>query len=346
MKKQLIAFVLGLSLWATPVCAATLVKDTDTVYVMKGRTIRLKRKKKRKFKPKKNKKITLKSNGKLKAKKCGTTMIEGPSTFTADVVVFPKKEACKVRPLEKSTVLSKEDREDFAKLKSAMERNQSGEVVELHNLSNAVSLWHMFTGDTGICERNIASGNSLCVQHFPANQEYATGKCGCYGAIEETYGIVKSLGITHKTSKRDALIRILTYIGNQSVYDRDRANQIAEGAGDIVPTQRFDGILHEGKGVCSAYSQLFQILCVEVGIPCDLVRGYLDGGYHQWNRISLRGKIYVIDPTVQDQTLDSKKPKLERRDYSIEDVLSSPSGYSETSSVEFGPKASEWYYNY
>ena len=51
-------------------------------------------------------------------------------------------------------------------------------------------------------------------------------------------------------------------------------------------------------GVCQNYSEIFQALCLQAGIPCEIVSSYeMD---HTWNRVMLWGQWYHLDATFDD----------------------------------------------
>ena len=305
-----IAVIIGIALPALRPQASiknvTLSYD-DTIYVCKGQRIRLRRKKGRKLYPKKNRKITLGKNGILKAKHCGESIIWGSNDFEASVIVLPKSEFCKVRRPEKSTLLTNAQQDDFQKLRMAMLRNQDGEVVPFDNLSEVADLWFVMTGDKHLLERNQGGNNILTVKNSPDNYAYASGLKGSYPMMEHSWWILKNkIKVSNQTSKPEAVQRISRYIVTHAVYDMEEANRLNRGDTKYTsPSQRFDGILYSGKGICSSYSQLFQIFCAEAGIPCQLKRGFTEidkrpGSYHQWNSIKLGKKEYDIDPTGID----------------------------------------------
>lgn len=67
-------------------------------------------------------------------------------------------------------------------------------------------------------------------------------------------------------------------------------------------------VLKSKKAVCYGYSVLFKVMCEAVGIPCEIIPGYvldsdfiegkyLHVDYHAWNAFKLDGKWYLCDPT-------------------------------------------------
>lgn len=55
-----------------------------------------------------------------------------------------------------------------------------------------------------------------------------------------------------------------------------------------------------GKGNCSAYARVFAMMCRQVGISCDYVCGFGNGGSHAWNKAYIGGVGYWVDPCWND----------------------------------------------
>lgn len=53
-------------------------------------------------------------------------------------------------------------------------------------------------------------------------------------------------------------------------------------------------------GVCQDYAEIFQAMCLQAGIPCEVVEGEVPGGLHAWNRVWLWGQWYHLDATLDD----------------------------------------------
>jgi len=66
----------------------------------------------------------------------------------------------------------------------------------------------------------------------------------------------------------------------------------------------FDGV-PSTKVVCEGYSKAFQYLCdlsdFDADITCYNVQGYMDGGGHMWNIVTINGSSYLVDVTNSDQ---------------------------------------------
>ena len=65
------------------------------------------------------------------------------------------------------------------------------------------------------------------------------------------------------------------------------------------------GILLEGKGVCSSYSESMQLLLSLAGVESKIVLGEADIE-HSWNLVKLDGKWYHVDVTWDDPVPDEK----------------------------------------
>lgn len=64
------------------------------------------------------------------------------------------------------------------------------------------------------------------------------------------------------------------------------------------------GVLINGIGVCSGYSEAFYILSNMVGIDCLMVEGEANDGNHGWNMVRIDGQIKYIDVTWDDPIPD------------------------------------------
>ena len=65
--------------------------------------------------------------------------------------------------------------------------------------------------------------------------------------------------------------------------------------------------------ICQDYAELFQTICIRLGIPCEMVTGDA-GGPHAWNKVYVDGKWLYMDCTWDDPV--SKKPILDH-DYCL-----------------------------
>ncbi|MBQ3497319.1 MAG: S-layer homology domain-containing protein [Oscillospiraceae bacterium] len=71
--------------------------------------------------------------------------------------------------------------------------------------------------------------------------------------------------------------------------------------------------LHTKYAICQDYAELFQSMCIRLGIPCDMVSGEA-GGPHAWNIVYVDGEWLYMDCTWDDPV--SKKPVLDH-DYCL-----------------------------
>lgn len=106
------------------------------------------------------------------------------------------------------------------------------------------------------------------------------------------YNALKNAGVYDGMSEYDAIVAINNYICKITTYDLNYS--VA------------DDILKYGKGKCSAYASLMQIMCNQVNITCEQVIGTANGkngwGSHAWNRVCLNGQWYYIDACWNDGT--------------------------------------------
>lgn len=58
-------------------------------------------------------------------------------------------------------------------------------------------------------------------------------------------------------------------------------------------------MLKNKTGVCSAYSELFRILCNYYGLQVEDVVG--NGGDHEWSRVKISGNWRYVDVTWNDE---------------------------------------------
>lgn len=73
------------------------------------------------------------------------------------------------------------------------------------------------------------------------------------------------------------------------------------------------GAIMDKTGVCEAYSEAFQLLCLYVGINNVGVSGTAEGGGHKWNCVKIGGEWYTCDITFDDPV--NGKDGATRHDY-------------------------------
>lgn len=54
------------------------------------------------------------------------------------------------------------------------------------------------------------------------------------------------------------------------------------------------------KGQCYHYAHFFKSALDAIGIPCQYIEGYAQGGYHSWNKVKIDGYWYIVDTTFSD----------------------------------------------
>jgi hypothetical protein len=103
----------------------------------------------------------------------------------------------------------------------------------------------------------------------------------------------------------DKVSKVYTYVINNTVYDKQKAQTVKSG---YLPN--VDETLATGKGICFDYAALMSAMLRSQGVPVKLVVGYTDGVYHAWINVYsekegwIDGKIYfdgtqwkLMDPT-------------------------------------------------
>lgn len=88
-------------------------------------------------------------------------------------------------------------------------------------------------------------------------------------------------------------------------------------------------MLVQGKGVCSAYAQLYKALLDAAGIPNVTVYGVAGGGNHAWNVVRIKGIWYHVDVTWND----SDKEEDRYRYFLVSDVYMKYNGHSSWKAV-------------
>lgn len=103
--------------------------------------------------------------------------------------------------------------------------------------------------------------------------------------------IIKT-AVTNNMSDFEKVLAINNYMVDNFKYDYSYRNYYAED------------MLRDGKGVCQAYTELFQILMDRLNIECLTVTGTASDGRkiagHTWNIVKLDGYYYHIDVTWND----------------------------------------------
>ena len=133
-----------------------------------------------------------------------------------------------------------------------------------------------------------------------------------YGtSVPELNDALKS-SILSKKAKFDAEVKriVSTIPSNAPAADREKLvydyilsscsyNESAVWNGNCEDNWNAYGCIVNKKGVCEAYAEVFQLLCLEVGINATCITGtYL--GSHKWSAVQLDGEWYACDPTFDD----------------------------------------------
>lgn len=92
------------------------------------------------------------------------------------------------------------------------------------------------------------------------------------------------------------VVAIWNYINNNYKYDYDFADKIKN---KIIKqyTPNPNAILAKDKGICYDFASLFAAMCRHEGIPCTIVKGYVNTTYHAWNQIYVNGEWREVDLT-------------------------------------------------
>lgn len=82
-------------------------------------------------------------------------------------------------------------------------------------------------------------------------------------------------------------------------YVHDRLAEMAEYDLNAPYNQTAYSTIENGRTVCAGYAKAFQMIMMELGIPCYYCTGYA-GEAHAWNIVLLDGKYYNVDLTWDD----------------------------------------------
>lgn len=104
--------------------------------------------------------------------------------------------------------------------------------------------------------------------------------------------IIKKLGITKKTEELTAAKRIHDYIKKTYHYDKTKKNKTSYK------------MVRDGKGICTAYAELYQYLCNYCGLRCEIIHG--NRRTHAWNRVRCNAAWYYADVTWDDSEHTSR----------------------------------------
>lgn len=99
--------------------------------------------------------------------------------------------------------------------------------------------------------------------------------------IECNVGNIVNNVVFNGMTEKEAIKAINAYVCNIISYEE----------GQTSPYIAFQ----TGKGNCRVYACIFKMMCNQIGIECDYIEGYANGGYHAWNRVYISGVAYWID---------------------------------------------------
>lgn len=138
---------------------------------------------------------------------------------------------------------------------------------------------------------NVTSGNNR--GYLSINTASVRVKDGATRYLQEAIPkLIKDIGITKKTKELTAAKKIHDYIKKHYKYDETGKNRSAYE------------MVRDGKGVCTAYAELYQYLCNYCGLRCEIIHG--NKKTHEWNRVRCNGKWYYVDVTWDDTEKTSK----------------------------------------
>lgn len=141
---------------------------------------------------------------------------------------------------------------------------------------------------------------------------------------------------TASMSDYEKVVAIHDYLVDNSAYEEKKAST---GNGDEYHAY---GVLVNGKGVCSSYTQAFHLFMKLNEIESRIVLGEADGVSHSWNLVCLGGEWYHVDTTWDDPVPDEKG----RRIYAYLNVTDDFMEDSHEWNREDYPKATATTYNY
>lgn len=110
-----------------------------------------------------------------------------------------------------------------------------------------------------------------------------------------------------------AVAMLVPYFNTGSTYDKVRqvhdyicgdvnySYETAQGVAGFDFRSAYDAI-NSKQTVCSGYALFFQKFMEQMGIPCFVAAGKLNGVEHAWNIVNIDGQWYHIDCTNDDQS--------------------------------------------
>jgi len=108
--------------------------------------------------------------------------------------------------------------------------------------------------------------------------------------------------IAPATNEKEKVVSIYQWLIRNIQYDR-----IAYQNGNKRINRSNKDILERGKAICWGYATLFQAMCAEIDIPCEIISGYgrttldaepnLESPNHAWNSVKIDNVWYLLDTT-------------------------------------------------
>lgn len=99
----------------------------------------------------------------------------------------------------------------------------------------------------------------------------------------------------------DVVQAVYSWIQANISYDTDKAAELADATG-YVPDP--DATLSAGTGICFDYASLAAAMFRSLGIPCQIITGYVSpsGIYHAWNMVYIDGEWISVQIRVDANT--------------------------------------------
>ena len=113
-------------------------------------------------------------------------------------------------------------------------------------------------------------------------------------AYQKLHNIADELNLT-ELSDIEAIQSVHDYLVLNTVYDTEAA---ASGSGGIA--HNAEGLLLNGRAVCSGYASVFKLFMTLADIPCE----YVQNDVHAWNLVQLGEEWYHVDVTWDDPVPD------------------------------------------